>query len=50
MSDALRTMNTLKPGEVRVIDGKMWGRCQGCKEILRVDGLFRGWHFCAGGR
>jgi hypothetical protein len=35
----------LKPGETRLIGGKLYGRCMDCKKILRI-GLFGGLHLC----
>lgn len=45
MSD-FRNLNSLRPGESRVVDGKLWGRCSGCGKIKRADGFFGGLHLC----
>lgn len=36
---------SIAPGEVRVIDGTMWGVCAGCNRLIRF-GLFGGLHLC----
>jgi hypothetical protein len=46
MTKDYRDLTTLKPGQARVIDGKLWARCQDCGKVGRADGWFRGLHFC----
>lgn len=37
----------LKPGQIVAVNGKIYGRCAECKEIVRVDKwLFGSLHLC----
>lgn len=45
MSDQ-SNLTTLRPGESRVVGGKLWARCRDCNKIGRIDGLFAGLHLC----
>lgn len=47
--DSYRDLSTLKPGQTRVIDGKLWARCRDCHKIGRMDGRLRGLHLCNNG-
>jgi hypothetical protein len=41
-----RDLTHMRRGELRVVDGKLWGRCTDCGKIRKVDGLFGGLHLC----
>ncbi len=41
-----RDLRNLQPGEARVIDGKLWARCRDCHKVGRMDGFWRGIHWC----
>lgn len=45
-SEDYRDLHTMKPGEARAVDGKLWGRCGDCRRILRMDGFLGGVHIC----
>ena len=41
----------LKPGQLVAVNGKIYGRCAECKEIVRVDKwLFGSLHLCTPAR
>jgi len=42
-----RDLTHLRRGELRVVDGKLWGCCAKCGRTLRLDGLFGGLHLCS---
>jgi hypothetical protein len=41
-----RDLTNMRRGEVRVVDGKLWGRCKDCGKIRRMDGLLGSLHLC----
>jgi hypothetical protein len=40
-----RDLTTMRRGELRVVDGKLWGRCEDCGKTRHV-GLLGGLHLC----
>ena len=46
MSRCGNDISTLRPGEIRVIDGRLWGRCKDCRRIVRLDGWLGDLHLC----
>lgn len=42
------TQIDIRPGQIVAVNGKIYGRCAECKEIVRVDKwLFGSLHLCA---
>ena len=47
MSDRKAALIRLKPGQIVAVNGKIYGRCEDCEDIVRVDKwLIGSLHYC----